>query len=79
MCQPTTLGSEEADTCQSFSGLTNYSKNFYLSWCHSNFQQISKQNPIHFQPVSKLFQTKQKSSVEKPKLCKMTPTKSLNL
>ena len=36
MCQPTTLGAEEAGTYQSFSGLPNYSKNFYFSWCCSN-------------------------------------------
>ena len=46
------------DYYQSFSGLTNYSKNFYSSWCCSNFQQISKPNPNHFQQVSKQFQTK---------------------
>ena len=57
MCQPTTLGTE-AVIYQSFSGLTNYSKNFYLSWCCSIFKQISKRNPIHFQQVAKLFQTK---------------------
>ena len=37
MCQPNTLGSEEAGIYQSFSGLPNYSKVSYLSWCCSNF------------------------------------------
>ena len=36
------------DYYQSFSALTNYSKNIYLSWCCSSFQQISKQYSIHF-------------------------------
>ena len=46
------------DYYESFSGLPNYSKNFYLCWCCSNFQPISKQNPIHFQTsFLKLFQT----------------------
>ena len=64
MCQPRTLGQKLAsissfqDCNHSFSGLTNYSKNFYLSWCCSKFQQISKPNPIHFEQVSNLFQTK---------------------
>ena len=54
-----TLGTEEANIYQSFSGLPNYSKNFYyLSWCCSNFQTISPQIPIHFQRVSKQFSTK---------------------
>ena len=39
MCQPTTLGPEEADIYQSFSGLPSYSKNFYLIWCCLNFQR----------------------------------------
>ena len=47
MCRPNTLWAEEADIYQSFSGLPNYSKNFYLSWCCSNFQR--KSNPIFFQ------------------------------
>ena len=41
ICQPTTLGAETG-IYQTFSGLTNFSKNFYLSWCCSNFQKISK-------------------------------------
>ena len=59
MCQPTAgiYGSPFQDYYQTFSGLPNYSKNFYLSWCCSNFQQFSKQKPIHFQQVSKLYQT----------------------
>ena len=36
-----TLGIE-AGIYHSFSGLPNNSKNFYLSWCCSNFEQISK-------------------------------------
>ena len=58
MCQPTTLGAEEAGFYQSFSGLAIYYKNFYLSCYCSIFSQIFKQNPIHSQPVPKLFQTK---------------------
>ena len=52
------LGGEETGIYQFFSGLPNYSKDFYLSWCCSNFQHISKENPISFQQVSKVFQTK---------------------
>ena len=38
----TTMGAEETGIYyQSFSGLPNYSKDFYLSWCCSNFQTIS--------------------------------------
>ena len=40
---------------QSFSGLPSYFKNFYLNWCCSNFQQISKENQINFQQVSKVL------------------------
>ena len=58
MCQPNTVGGEETGIYQFFSGLPNYSKDFCLSWCCSNFQHISKENPIHFQQVSEVFQTK---------------------
>ena len=51
-----TLGIEEAGIYLSFSGLPNYSKKFYLSWIASN--KFPKNNPIHFQQVSKLFPTK---------------------
>ena len=37
---------------QSFSGLPNYSKKFYLSW----YRSMSKENPIHFQQVPTSFQ-----------------------
>ena len=55
MFQPNTLGAEGAGIYQSFTGLPNYSKKFYLSWCCSNFQQISKENPFppSFKTISK--------------------------
>ena len=48
MCEPNTLGTEEAGMYQSFSGLLNYFKNFYLS-C---FAQISNK----IQSISNKFQ-----------------------
>ena len=52
MSQPNTLGAEEAVIYQSFSGLPNYSKNFYLSWCCSNFQRKSNPLPTSFKTIS---------------------------
>ena len=55
MCQPNTLGAEEAGISQRFSGLAKYSKNFLLNCCCSNFQQISKENPFQtsFKTISR--------------------------
>ena len=65
----------EAGIYQSFSGLlllTNYSKNFYLSWCCLNFQTKSK--PF-FNKFQNFFKANHKSSVENihPKLRKNDP------
>ena len=48
-------GDEEAGIYQSFSGLINYSKKFYLSWCC--FQQINKKSNT-FQQVFKQLPSK---------------------
>ena len=52
----------EAGMYQSFSGLPNYSKNFYLSWCCSNFQTKSNPFPTGFKTISN---PNNMSSVEK--------------
>ena len=86
MCQPTTQVAEEAGIgiYQPFSGLvsvffrtTNYSKNFYLSWCHSkfptNFQTKSSFKTISNQITSPLLKT------FNPSFVKMSVIKSQNL
>ena len=56
----------EAGIYQSFSGLQNYSKNFYLSWCSSNFQ-------IKSNPFSTSFKFQSPVEILRPKLCKNDP------
>ena len=58
------LGAEKVGIYQSFSRPTNYFKNFYLSLCHSNFQQMSKQNPIHLFKSSPLLKNLKPSYVK---------------
>ena len=59
-----TVGTEEGGIYQSFLGLLNYSKNFYLGWCC--FQHIPP-NQIHFQQVSKTIS----NQVPQQKFCKV--------
>ena len=69
-----TPGTEEAGI---ISGLPNYSMNFYLNWCCSNFQQISQEHLIRFQKFQNYFKPNQKSSQTvgklQPKLGKNIP------
>ena len=48
-CQKTLLWRQRPNP---FSGLPNYSKNFYLSWCCSNFQRKSNPFPTSFKTIS---------------------------
>ena len=57
------------DFYQPFSGLPNYSKKFYLSWCCSNFQRKSNSFPTSLQTISNqirspLFKTLNPSYVQ---------------
>ena len=56
MCQPNTVGAEEAGIYQSFSGLTNYSKkllfNLKLLKFLTNFQRKSNLFPASFKIIS---------------------------
>ena len=64
------------DYCQSFSGIPNYSKNFYLSWCCSNFQPFSKQIQSISNKIQKHFKPNHKSPVQNIELklfCKIDP------
>ena len=62
-----TPGAEETGIYQSFSGLPNYSKNFYLSWCCSNFQRNSNPFPTISNQITSslnLFKTVKSEKVE---------------
>ena len=58
MCQPNGLGEEEAGSNSHFQDNSIIPRTFIKGWYCLNLQQSSKEYPIHFHQVSKLFQTK---------------------
>ena len=80
MCQLTTLGTEGAGIYQSFPGLLNYSKNFYLT----GIAQMSNKFPKKLQSISNKFQNYFEKKISpllknfNPSYVEMSPIKSKN-